>query len=572
MIMKIAVALNVRKKLFITSVVLLLLLVCTFSALYINKIQIYGELKVYVLDNSGSIVGNSECSGVSVFNRKKDFQKLPEYFKTRESWYFKSAEIHLGISDNTDTVKVLIVDKSDNILLDTIIFGTNLVQIKKLNYEYNFFEKTAKIGIFQTYKPRLILFLFLVVLAFFLLYYFNRENLKSIPTIASGASILLMIVFVFQFFVQGKIFIWSGFFLISSIAILLALILNRLIKCERKKKQNVMLVIISTILALLISEAGLRIVSANVSFFEKRFGYYESVQYQNRIEPYFLRPENMEYILKSSEFEFKRKSNSLGLSGDEIKVNKEDREFVIIALGDSFTEGDGTHADSTWLKFLEMKLLDNDSVDFRFINAGICGSDPVYELRLLKDKLLIYKPDLVIVANGYEMTDMITRGGKERFEKMKPAIDKKWWQTLYPVSFICRLMVHNLCGYNDLLLSNSEFAKAEVKAISDLKKNILQFKELAQSNDFELLFVFYPLQNELDDGRYGYNSQLIDYANYSRINNLNLLKYYQEIEKITEANSQKYYWEKDGHHNAAGYNKFANGVLWKLKQMTIVPE
>ncbi|MDD3859972.1 MAG: hypothetical protein PHW83_07225 [Bacteroidales bacterium] len=40
-------------------------------------------------------------------------------------------------------------------------------------------------------------------------------------------------------------------------------------------------------------------------------------------------------------------------------------------------------------------------------------------------------------------------------------------------------------------------------------------------------------------------------------------------ENISSVNSQKYYWKYDGHHNAAGYEKFANGVYWKLKQMNL---
>ena len=72
---------------------------------------------------------------------------------------------------------------------------------------------------------------------------------------------------------------------------------------------------------------------------------------------------------------------------------------LFVALGDSFTEGDGTPADSTWPKLLEKRLnAAHPSANITTLTGGIGGADPPFEYILLKEKLLTYQPDLVVVA------------------------------------------------------------------------------------------------------------------------------------------------------------------------------
>ena len=161
----------------------------------------------------------------------------------------------------------------------------------------------------------------------------------------------------------------------------------------------------------------------------------------------------------------------------------------------------------------------------------------------------------------------------ERFESGKTAINYKIWEPIYAVSFICRLIVHNLFGYNDLLLSHSDYENEKQRAIKQLKESLLNFKELSEVFGFELLIVFHPMKKEIDNKKYdnesNCNDQLMRFANENGINYVDLLQYYTEVENISSVNSQKYYWKYDGHHNAAGYEKFANGVYWKLRQMNL---
>ncbi|MDD3860935.1 MAG: SGNH/GDSL hydrolase family protein, partial [Bacteroidales bacterium] len=532
--------------------------------IYVNRINIYGNFKIQVFEDGKNITDSLNIFGVSIFNREKELKRNCGSLLSDNYWYFKSLKIKPHSGKCMNSFRIII--KSDEILLDTVAFIKDTFVIDRLNYEDNYFNKLVNVGFFKNKRTRVFTNIIFLCFVFFYALILIRKNINF-----KTCTILCMIlsgtaVFFYHFFVLEKIFLWSGYLLLFSASVLSIVLVNKFLSCEKKRKQNILLFFTGILLGILLSEAILRLIGMNISYFEKRFGYYESVYYQNRVRNDFSRTPKSEYSLKTSEFDYKRYSNSLGLSGDEPEYKNNPLDFLIIGLGDSFTEGDGAHADSTWLKFLERKIPDKDSSNFIWINAGLCGSDPFYEYKLLQDKLLVFNPDLVIINYGNELTDVIIRGGMERFESGKTAINYKIWEPIYAVSFICRLIVHNLFGYNDLLLSHSDYENEKQRAIKQLKESLLNFKELSEVFGFELLIVFHPMKKEIDNKKYdnesNCNDQLMRFANENGINYVDLLQYYTEVENISSVNSQKYYWKYDGHHNAAGYEKFANGVYW----------
>ena len=75
-----------------------------------------------------------------------------------------------------------------------------------------------------------------------------------------------------------------------------------------------------------------------------------------------------------------------------------DDERVIVALGDSFTEGYPVGPDAAWPALLE-KSLDRADTPTRVINMGMGNSGPQQQVRILEDQLLPrIKPDDVIWA------------------------------------------------------------------------------------------------------------------------------------------------------------------------------
>lgn len=92
--------------------------------------------------------------------------------------------------------------------------------------------------------------------------------------------------------------------------------------------------------------------------------------------------------------------NSHGLRDREYSVVKPPHTFRILALGDSFTYGDGVALEETWMKDLERRLnrqLGDTGIHFEVLNAGIPGYNTHQELIHLQDVGLQFDPNLVVV-------------------------------------------------------------------------------------------------------------------------------------------------------------------------------
>ncbi|MFO7789644.1 MAG: hypothetical protein R6V32_03660, partial [Bacteroidales bacterium] len=179
-----------------------------------------------------------------------------------------------------------------------------------------------------------------------------------------GVGLLAQIVLIVKFnsfvFVTGMLF-WGIIWYI------MALIFSR-------ASQNSKMIIHSVFLTILLIEILLRLSGWKATYTEKRYGFYK-VPFVHQNNEYWINPGNRQNKLEAGEFSYARNENSLGYRDKEWRWEEMKDKTRILALGDSFTEGDGTHTDSTWLNFFERKLNDTS---YYFMNGGICGSDPVF--------------------------------------------------------------------------------------------------------------------------------------------------------------------------------------------------
>ncbi len=93
--------------------------------------------------------------------------------------------------------------------------------------------------------------------------------------------------------------------------------------------------------------------------------------------------------------------NSEGFRGSEFSKDKPDNTYRIIAVGGSTTFSLGVTEENAWPRILEKKL-QNLSIgkNIEVINAGIPGITSFHESKFIKEKLIHYKPDLIIVYDG----------------------------------------------------------------------------------------------------------------------------------------------------------------------------
>lgn len=276
------------------------------------------------------------------------------------------------------------------------------------------------------------------------------------------------------------------------------------------------------------------------------------------------------FTLTTNEFSYVHRINSLGLRSDEIpRSAKPINECRIVAIGDSFTEGVGASQDSTWPALLEKKLNEGQNkTEYQVINAGISGSDPLFGYMLLKNKLLKYKPDVVLYTfNCSDIDDVVIRGGMERFIADGTTEFRKgpYWECLYAISYTTRLIVNNLLKYTPLLISRGKEAVLKNQALVSLYLCSRAFQRLGTERNFKTACIIHPYPNDFVSGK-NFNLQplLDDYGTYFPSGTINLYDYFRDSVKIDGKNVYDYYWKNDRHHNGMGYEAFAKGVYVNL--------
>jgi len=280
--------------------------------------------------------------------------------------------------------------------------------------------------------------------------------------------------------------------------------------------------------------------------------------------------------LRRPEFDHIRNTSQIGLTNPSFPQGKTDNEYRIVALGDSFTEGVGTSEDTTWVRVLEKSLAARyPGRRIVSLNAGISGSDPVFEYQLLKEKLLPMRPDLVVVGMNYsDVNDMMIRGGRERFQpngtvryRNGPA-----WEPLYAVSYITRLFVHNVLGYDNLLGLQDAMASRVQAAIRTLRTALDELRQLCDAEGVKLLVIAHPVGPQITGGpdASAFQRLLRELENDPKIRFADLSKDYERDGTITKSNAGEFFWPIDRHHNERGYRVMGEAIARHVVDMELV--
>jgi lysophospholipase L1-like esterase len=243
-----------------------------------------------------------------------------------------------------------------------------------------------------------------------------------------------------------------------------------------------------------------------------------------------------------------------------------DTSFVVMAIGDSFTEGFGTPSDSTWINLLADRLKE-DIPNILPVNAGIAGSDVIFESYKLRYLLYdIYQPDLVILTiNESDIQDIIVRGGKERFISAQELQYNSGppWKYLYSFSHVFRLFIHQVLRIRWHFYTDKgyevAFQKTKDIMLKSITEDLLPFSE---EKKFDLLVVFTPLEFDLRNKVF-LLSELYD--ELVKIDSSLTLNMYEAFLKTGEDDYQQYYWPIDLHCNSKGYLKWAEEMEKHLK-------
>lgn len=358
-----------------------------------------------------------------------------------------------------------------------------------------------------------------------------------------------------------------GTFYLMGFALLLVL------KSYVSRYREIILLLTVLFIGIFLGDTTLRLLSINKTYHEIREGYYQSFFYPFVVNGYHTRIPNEDILIRNVEYKFPRKINSDGFADKMFSQHKDSGVVRILTIGDSFTEGDGADKDSTYPKFCERYLMNNcKGVNVEFYNAGVSGSDVIYEYKLLADKLVNYKPDIVVMAvNNSDYDDLISRGGFDRFGadgKVKFKTQPNW-EFIYAQSYMLRAILNGVLGM-DFMFNNP---KRKEQLTKDAHEKIIdataKVQQLSHKKGFKFVLVLHPFKS---DFKYGPNRVFTELKPdlIKKVDSLDLFDaytFYAEQKGINRENVDPYYWVIDGHHNAKGYKLMGESIGWKLQTM-----
>ncbi|MES2690363.1 MAG: hypothetical protein V4658_08170, partial [Bacteroidota bacterium] len=211
-------------------------------------------------------------------------------------------------------------------------------------------------------------------------------------------------------------------------------------------------ILISTLIFFVTLEAGLRIHGRYYTYTENNGDYYKS-DYKKKFPTWYHHwTPNAVVDYKSAEFHYINHYNELGHREKPFSLFVADSTArKVVCIGDSFTEGDGTCYDSTWVRRLE-QLTNVSSAELNepskektlFYNGGVCGSDVFFNNKMLQDKLVKANPvEVIECLNTSDINDVIWLGGNERFNADGTTSGKHafWWDAFYHYSHVFRAFI-----------------------------------------------------------------------------------------------------------------------------------
>lgn len=217
------------------------------------------------------------------------------------------------------------------------------------------------------------------------------------------------------------------------------------------------------------------------------------------------------------------KTNSLGLRNGPVQYEKKKDTFRIICLGASPTFGWGVKEGQKYSGQLEQLLRKEfkESKSVEVINAGVIGYSSYQGLKFLKNKMIKFSPDLVVVP--YVLNDV----DKHRFYRSNGKSDKELSsksKILVGVeNFLNRSMLVGalrkmVVKYQSLAMQyfgsggESEYIEIRRVALEDYRENLKEIVDVARKNGSEVIFLKMPVN--LPASEYVSDQTLFQTENY----------------------------------------------------------
>lgn len=363
-------------------------------------------------------------------------------------------------------------------------------------------------------------------------------------------------------------------------------------KRYKRLLQNIALLLFVIVIFLVFCEITLRILKISASY-----DYPKGMYQKDSLLGYRMTSNFVGEIIKP-EFKTDIYTNSQGLRDVEYG-EKTENEYRILALGDSFTWGGyGTELEETYLKLLEKKLNQENGMTFRVINAGVPGYNTQQEFLYLKERGIVYKPDMILLSfvlndfmeNSINLEDIIIKDGVKVADEAKTGVLLEVRSFLLINFWSYRSFergITNLLGKLVQKLVNKDIKDTKrlvglflKDTSSDSNSEVkLTFEILDDMNDFlkdediPFVIVIIPLKYQVDDSLKqkfieinNLNLDDLDFEkpqtmikNWARKNDVIIIDLLPGLK--SENKNNDFYWNLNPHFNKEGNEKVADIIF-----------
>ena len=190
--------------------------------------------------------------------------------------------------------------------------------------------------------------------------------------------------------------------------------------------------------------------------------------------------------------------NSHGFRGNEIDLIKPDNTYRIFVVGGSTVLGNSSTSDKSTIPGQLENLLNNSNLDMdiEVVNAGIGGAFSFTEINLIKNKIINYSPDVLIVYDGWNDIN-------REFSVMNEDSSDYNLQTIILRQLIIKNDFIKSPGlffkiYSNYKLSTNEvynyFDDSKINEKSELwKTRLLDICELGNKNNLNVIIALQPI-------------------------------------------------------------------------------
>ena len=317
-------------------------------------------------------------------------------------------------------------------------------------------------------------------------------------------------------------------------------------------------------------------------------------------------------ILKRQEFATNVKINSYGLRDKEYELENPNGTIRIAIVGDSFVFGFGIEQNETFVKILEGIINSRLKKNYEVINFGVSGYGTEQEYILIKNDVIKYSPDIIIIA--FSLTDLKENVKFNLFDVKNTTLIRNHTQKITLI-----LKLRNYISWHSHFYSLVYFSVIDNQELRDflikikllnppykdsstdfdsliyfntknhdfdyvMNKTILLLNEInniAKQNNVTLIVFIVPTKEQVDDNK------MKEYIKNKNLNNekLNITKVQQIISSIQKDNitiidpldqfkkhniNNTFYYDIDGHWNQKGHQFVANIIHENLIKHSLV--